>query len=134
MARSLIGENQVRDEEFLSEEEHRTEVQHYLTGLADVATISGAEGKYLRATASGAEWVTISGSGYDDSVVVFRDGTQGFFSTVSGIDPTEDYHLATKLYVDIATQDITQNLDGGVAASVYGGTSGADAGDAATVY
>ncbi len=29
-----------------------------------------------------------------------RDGTRGFTATVSGVTPTEDYHLTTKQYVD----------------------------------
>jgi hypothetical protein len=70
------------------------------------------DGMYLRSTASGLEWTTISGSGTgyhgdltgldeDDHLqYVPTDGSRGFTNTVSGIDPIEDYELATKLYVD----------------------------------
>jgi hypothetical protein len=41
------------------------------------------------------------GLGDDDhQYYVPRDGTRGFTSTVSGVYPIEDYHLATKFYAD----------------------------------
>jgi len=36
----------------------------------------------------------------DHLIYVPRDGTRGFTATVSGVTPTEDYHLTTKQYVD----------------------------------
>ena len=72
MARSRLGENQVRDADFLSEEE--------------ATTLSG----YLKSQINNHE---------HDSYVT-TNGSRGFISTVSGVDPTENYHLATKNYVD----------------------------------
>lgn len=46
----------------------------------------------------------LSGLGDDDHAqYVPIDGSRGFTSTVSGVDPTQDYHLTTKSYVDTAT-------------------------------
>ena len=45
-------------------------------------------------------------------VYVPRDGSRGFTSTVSGIDPTEYYHLTTKQYVDFAITTISGILEG----------------------
>lgn len=43
----------------------------------------------------------LQGLGDDDHLIyVPRDGTRGFTATVSGVTPTEDYHLTTKQYVD----------------------------------
>ncbi len=39
----------------------------------------------------------------DHTQYVLPDGTRGFTSTVSGVSPTQDYHLATKEYVDAVT-------------------------------
>jgi hypothetical protein len=36
----------------------------------------------------------------DHTQYVLVDGTRGFTATVSGVDPTQGYHLATKSYVD----------------------------------
>lgn len=36
----------------------------------------------------------------DHPQYVLVDGSRGFTNTVSGVDPTQDYHLTTKLYVD----------------------------------
>ena len=44
--------------------------------------------------------ITASGTRLSECVLI--DGTRGFTSTVSGVDPTLDYHLATKSYVDTA--------------------------------
>ena len=41
-----------------------------------------------------------------------RDGSRGFTSTVSGIDPIEDYHLATKWYIDQVAPSADQILFG----------------------
>ena len=47
----------------------------------------------------------LTGLGDDDHTqYVPVDGGRGFTATVSGIDPTQDYHLATKSYVDSADQ------------------------------
>lgn len=43
--------------------------------------------------------------GTDQYVLV--DGSRGFTSTVSGVDPIYDYHLATKRYVDQAVSSIS---------------------------
>jgi len=43
----------------------------------------------------------------DHPQYVLEDGTRGFTGTVSGIDPTQDYHLTTKDYVDT---EITNNV------------------------
>ena len=43
----------------------------------------------------------LTGLGDDDHLqYVPTDASRGFSNTVSGIDPTQDYHLATKWYVD----------------------------------
>lgn len=43
----------------------------------------------------------LSGLGDDDHTqYILTDGSRGFTSTVSGVDPVQDYHLATKYYVD----------------------------------
>jgi hypothetical protein len=45
--------------------------------------------------------VTLSGLDADDhQYYVPTDGMRGFTSTVSGVYPIEDYHLATKFYID----------------------------------
>lgn len=36
----------------------------------------------------------------DHTQYILTDGSRGFTGTVSGIDPTADYHLATKYYID----------------------------------
>jgi hypothetical protein len=41
-----------------------------------------------------------------------RDGSRGFTSTVSGVYPVEDYHLATKFYVDEHAPSAEQILFG----------------------
>lgn len=48
----------------------------------------------------------------DHPQYVPTDGSRGFTSTVSGIDPTQDYHLATKWYVDDAIATATGTLTG----------------------
>ena len=59
-------------------------------------------------TISGAAGVTDHGAltgllDDDHPQYVPTDGSRGFTSTVSGVDPTQDYHLATKDYVDTLT-------------------------------
>ncbi len=61
---------------------------------------------------SGTNEITISGSGETDhgnltglgdddhTQYILTDGSRGFTSTVSGVYPVQDYHLATKEYVD----------------------------------
>jgi hypothetical protein len=55
----------------------------------------------------------------DHTQYILVDGTRGFTGTVSGIDPTESYHLATKWYLDneLAT------LSGGIVQD-HGGLTG----------
>lgn len=36
----------------------------------------------------------------DHTQYILTDGSRGFTGTVSGVDPTQDYHLTTKQYVD----------------------------------
>lgn len=53
----------------------------------------------------------LAGLGDDDHTQYIRvDGTRGFTSTVSGIDPTQSYHLTTKDYVDSAISTATGTL------------------------
>ena len=47
MARSRLGENQFRDEDVLSHQEH-SDTNHYFNDLADVEAISGNRGKYVK--------------------------------------------------------------------------------------
>jgi hypothetical protein len=48
----------------------------------------------------------------DHTQYVPTDGSRGFTSTVSGIDPIQDYHLATKSYLD----DALATVSGGIVA------------------
>jgi len=77
MARSRLNETQVKDEDFLSEEEAAT-----LSGHLQSQIDNHAHNEYIT-----------------------TDGDRGFTSTVSGVDPTESYHLATKNYVDNNTSE-----------------------------
>jgi hypothetical protein len=67
MARSRIREEQVQDDEFLSEHEHRYETPHYFRDLADATTYSGAgvAGQFVKVKAdeTGLEYGTASGTG-----------------------------------------------------------------------
>jgi hypothetical protein len=57
-------------------------------------TVSGA-------TAGEIDHGSLFGLSDDDHLqYILVDGSRGFTSTVSGVDPTQDYHLATKSYVD----------------------------------
>ena len=52
----------------------------------------------------------ITGLGDDDHTqYVPADGSRGFTATVSGVDPTQDYHLTTKGYVDSVSVDKVQS-------------------------
>jgi len=66
---------------------------------------SGIQGEQGDTGASGTPAPTDHGllTGLEDddhTQYVPTDASRGFTSTVSGIDPTEDYHLATKSYID----------------------------------
>ncbi len=53
----------------------------------------------------------LTGLDHDDHTqYILVSGTRGFTGTVSGIDPTEDYHLTTKQYVDDAITTATGSL------------------------
>ena len=113
MARSLIGENQVRDEEFLSEEEHRTEAIHTFDQLSDVTTWSGHAGEYLRATESGTEWATVSGAGgeYDDELVFYHDGSRELTgdmipSSGTGVISAVNLGSSERVFANIWVEDI----------------------------
>lgn len=63
-------------------------------------------------TSAGNKLITVSGGGVtahgnltgldadDHNQYILVDGSRGFTGTVSGVTPTEDYHLATKAYAD----------------------------------
>lgn len=54
----------------------------------------------------------LSGLGDDDHLqYVPTNGSRGFTSTVSGIDPVQDYHLATKSYVDNIGLTVSGTID-----------------------
>jgi len=68
MARSRIHESQVVDTDFLSEDEHTTTDHSTVSGVPrsivelNDTPLSYDDGKYLKSTASGTEWATVSGS------------------------------------------------------------------------
>ena len=71
----------------------------------------------------------LSGLGDDDHTqYVLVDGSRGFTSTVSGVDPVESYHLATKNYIDTELATIS----GGIVQD-HGSLTGLD-GDDHTQY
>ncbi|MCK4977286.1 MAG: hypothetical protein KAS36_10190 [Anaerolineales bacterium] len=87
MGRSQISENQAIDQDFASEEE--------------MATTSGVLRAYTTAVSGTLQAQHDTHLISDDHLIyVPRDGTRGFTSTVSGVDPIEDYELATKFYID----------------------------------
>lgn len=45
----------------------------------------------------------------DHPQYILVDGSRGFTNTVSGVDPTQDYHLATKWYVDTTVSGFTSD-------------------------
>jgi hypothetical protein len=47
----------------------------------------------------------------DHPQYVPRDGSRGFTSTVSGVEPIEDYHLTTKRYVDFNMSRFIEGYD-----------------------
>lgn len=53
----------------------------------------------------------------DHTQYILADGTRAFSSTVSGVTPTEDAHLVTKLYVDNAVGTIYEGTDAIVSGS-----------------
>lgn len=66
--------------------------------IGNTITVSGST------LGAGIDHGSLDGLGDDDhSFYVPTDGSRGFTSTVSGVDPTQDYHLTTKSYVDILT-------------------------------
>ena len=72
MGRSLIGEDQVLDNEFISPEEHAnpSEISHHFINSEDVPiTYSGSSGKFLRIKSdeSGIEFFEFSLSQYTNS-------------------------------------------------------------------
>ncbi len=80
MARSRIRENQVEDFDFLSEQE--------------MVAISGTLSSEIDAD------ISAHAVSDDHTQYVPVDGSRGFTSTVSGVDPTQSYHFATKEYTD----------------------------------
>lgn len=84
----------------------------------DLATLSGA----LSTVAFSGDHGDLSGRDDDDHTqYILVDGSRGFTSTVSGVDPTQDFHLATKNYID--TELAT--LSGGIVQD-HGGLVGLD--------
>jgi hypothetical protein len=66
--------------------------------IANTITVSGST------SGAGIDHGTLDGLEDDDHpALVPRDGTRGFLSTVSGVYPTQSYHLTTKQYVDDVT-------------------------------
>jgi len=96
MPRSEIRENQVKDADFLSPYEHEHETDHYFIREVDTpATFSGAEGKYLRVTASGTGLEFISASDISETWTEVSSNYTAFVgdnlmldSTVSGLSVT----------------------------------------------
>jgi ribosome-binding factor A len=89
-----------------------THDDRYYTETEMDATISGLQSQITTYSDHG----NLSGLGDDDHTqYILVDGSRGFTSTVSGVDPTQDYHLATKFYVDdeIATLSGSIILDHG---------------------
>jgi len=66
----------------------------------EMLVISGAITSYLTSSGVIDHGYLIGLSDDDHLQYVPRNGSRGFTSTVSGIDPTQNYHLATKSYVD----------------------------------
>jgi hypothetical protein len=116
MARSRLSEDQTVDQDFASEAELTTVsgfLHHRIKGRyisdempadGEVLIYSTATEEWYPATISGGELYSHSDlqdlNADDHWLYVPRDGSRGFTSTVSGIDPTAFYHLTTKQYVD----------------------------------
>jgi len=63
--------------------------------IANTITVSGST------SGAGIDHGTLDGLDDDDHIYyVPTDGSRGFTNTVSGVYPVQDYHLATKFYVD----------------------------------
>lgn len=75
----------------------------------EITTLSGAlqsEIDDVTSDLSGLQHDALGGLGDDDHTqYILVDGTRGFTATVSGVTPTQDYHLATKGYVDAGGVD-----------------------------
>lgn len=90
---------------------HDVDIDHAFINLVDTpTTYSGNENKYLKTTTSGIVFSSavggvtdhgeLDGLGDDDHTqYVPTNADRGFSSTVSGVLPTEDYHLTTREYV-----------------------------------
>jgi hypothetical protein len=78
-------------------EEYHLTTKYYVDG--EIATTSGSLQDQL-------DGLTLDHGGLDGltdddhAQYTLADGTRGFTGTVSGVDPTESYHLATKWYLD----------------------------------
>ena len=84
----------------------------------DIATLSGS----LADVAFSGDHGDLTGLSDDDHTqYILVDGSRGFTATVSGVYPTQDYHLATKEYVD----------EGGI--DLHGRATISDAADSVTV-
>lgn len=84
----------------------------YLSGVLTGHTGNLSNPHQVTASQIGAptidQFTGFTGSVGDLSKYVLTDGTRGFTATVSGITPTQSYHLATKSYVDsVIPQDIS---------------------------
>jgi len=106
---------------------HMTQAQHGL--LTDVSGVLDASSQHIHDDRyfTESEITTISGdivsqiitdhgalTGLNDDdhlQYVPRTGVRGFTGTVSGVDPTQSYHLTTKWYVDQAVQQSLYGLD-----------------------
>lgn len=99
MARSRLRENQILDEDLLTEGEHSNLV-HYFRDLGDVDSLFGNAGKYLRvdALASGIEYVETTGSGSWDKHL--DDNEKIYFGTD---DDAEMYFDGSKTLISGST-------------------------------
>jgi hypothetical protein len=57
----------------------------------------------------------------DHPQYVLTDGSRGFTSTVSGVYPVEEYHLATKYFVDASFEAFDPTASGAVGNILFGG-------------
>lgn len=81
----------------------------HLTTKLYVDTISGSLQSEIDALEAAAitDHGALTGLGDDDHTqYILVDGSRGFTNTVSGVTPVEDYHLATKAYVDEGGMDL----------------------------
>ena len=94
MARSRLHEDQVTDEDFVSEYEH-AQIGHMFVSLADVpTTYSGSSGKYLRVntTESGIEYVDVGYTGVIEVITSVNFSTE---TTTTGYLTFNDGILTT---------------------------------------